>query len=124
MLVQFAFALECFNAAATRQFRRDRDKFAIFRFTIRPTEHETPEKKMNIPGDDWNGEAEIERFDDDGSYVCDSCGEEIVIPLDPAAGHSQSYVEDCPVCCNPNLIRVEWDGAHASVTAEAEQDPY
>lgn len=65
-----------------------------------------------------------ESFDNDGSYLCDSCGEEIVIPLDPAAGHSQSYVEDCPVCCNPSVIHVEWDGAEARVWAESEQDRY
>ena len=45
--------------------------------------------------------------DDEGSYVCDSCGEEIVIPIDVSAGRSQEYVEDCPVCCNANVIRVE-----------------
>lgn len=44
---------------------------------------------------------------DEGSYICDACGEEIVIPLDLSAGHSQQYVEDCPVCCRPNVIRVE-----------------
>lgn len=46
---------------------------------------------------------------DEGSYVCDSCGEEIVVPLDPSAGEHQSYVEDCPVCCVPNEITVEFD---------------
>ena len=44
---------------------------------------------------------------DQASYVCDSCGEEIVVPIDLSAGSSQQYVEDCPVCCSPNLIRVE-----------------
>jgi len=39
-------------------------------------------------------------------YVCDSCGEEIVIPLDLSAGNDQQYVEDCPVCCRPNVIQV------------------
>ncbi|MEO1617163.1 MAG: CPXCG motif-containing cysteine-rich protein [Planctomycetota bacterium] len=63
-------------------------------------------------------------YDEDGSYICDQCGEEIVIPLDPAAGRHQSYVEDCPVCCCPNLIHVDWDDAHASVRAEPEQDRY
>ena len=33
-------------------------------------------------------------------------GEEIVIPLDILAGASQQYVEDCPVCCRANVIRV------------------
>lgn len=32
------------------------------------------------------------------SYICDACGEEIVKPLDLTEGSSQSYVEDCPVC--------------------------
>lgn len=63
-------------------------------------------------------------LDSDGSYICDSCGEEIVIPLDPAGGHSQTYVEDCPVCCNPSVIHVDWDGTQASVRAESEQDRF
>ncbi|MCS7469803.1 CPXCG motif-containing cysteine-rich protein [Stieleria sp. ICT_E10.1] len=65
-----------------------------------------------------------ELFDNDGSYLCDSCGEEIVIPLDPAAGHSQTFVEDCPVCCNPSVIHVDWDGCEARVWAESEQDRF
>ena len=47
---------------------------------------------------------------DEGRYVCPACGEEIVIPLDPSAGDEQEYVEDCPVCCRPNVIRVEFFG--------------
>jgi hypothetical protein len=43
------------------------------------------------------------------SYVCDACGEEIVIPIDFSAGKSQEYVEDCPVCCRPNIIHIEID---------------
>ncbi|HCS55787.1 MAG TPA: CPXCG motif-containing cysteine-rich protein, partial [Planctomycetaceae bacterium] len=43
----------------------------------------------------------------EASYVCDSCGEEIVIPIDITAGHSQQYVEDCPVCCHPHVVHVE-----------------
>jgi hypothetical protein len=31
---------------------------------------------------------------DEASYVCDSCGEEIVVPIDLSAGTSQEYVED------------------------------
>jgi hypothetical protein len=46
---------------------------------------------------------------DTNSYVCDACGEEIVIPLDPSQGSEQEYVEDCPVCCRPNVIHVEFD---------------
>ena len=46
---------------------------------------------------------------DEASYVCDACGEEIVVPIDMSAGSSQEYVEDCPVCCRPNVIRIEVD---------------
>ena len=59
---------------------------------------------------------------DEASYVCPTCGESIVIPLDRSGGDEQRYVEDCPVCCNPNLIHVEFfaPGEPARVWAEAE----
>jgi len=46
---------------------------------------------------------------DEARYVCDACGEEIVVPIDLSAGSSQEYVEDCPVCCRPNVIHIEVD---------------
>ena len=46
---------------------------------------------------------------DEGRYVCPTCGEEIVIPLDRSQGDAQEYGEDCPVCCHPNTIHVEFD---------------
>lgn len=46
---------------------------------------------------------------DEASYICEACGEEIIIPIDASAGTSQEYVEDCPVCCQPNVIRIEVD---------------
>ena len=45
----------------------------------------------------------------EAAYVCDACGEEIVIPIDVSQGTTQEYVEDCPVCCRPNVIHVEFD---------------
>jgi hypothetical protein len=57
-------------------------------------------------------------MDREGSYVCDSCGEEIVIPIDVSAGQHQEYVEDCPVCCHPNVIVVECD-RHGNVMIAA-----
>lgn len=57
----------------------------------------------------------------DASYICDSCGEEIVIPLDRSAGEIQEYVEDCPVCCHPNVIHVEFDdNGEARIWSESE----
>lgn len=62
---------------------------------------------------------------EDAVYICDACGEEIVVPIDPSAGTSQQYVEDCPVCCHPNVICVQLDeDGHADVRGEAEQDRY
>jgi len=60
-------------------------------------------------------------FDDQAAYVCESCGEEIVVTVDPLAGAKQEYVEDCPVCCRPHVLTVfvEDDGA-TSVSAKAE----
>lgn len=43
---------------------------------------------------------------DESSYVCPACGEEIVVPVDPTAGRVQEYVEDCPVCCSPVVLRI------------------
>jgi hypothetical protein len=61
---------------------------------------------------------------DDATYTCDACGEEIVIPIDHSGGSTQEYVEDCPVCCHPNVIHVEIDeDGDVQVWAEPEQDP-
>ena len=61
------------------------------------------------------------RPSEDASYVCDACGEEIVVPVDLSAGENQAYVEDCPVCCRPNIIHVEIDeGGDVRAWAEAE----
>lgn len=58
---------------------------------------------------------------DEASYVCQSCGEEIVVPIDMSAGTQQAYVEDCPVCCHPNVLRVNIaDDGLVSVWAESE----
>ncbi|MCU0713157.1 MAG: CPXCG motif-containing cysteine-rich protein [Pirellula sp.] len=72
---------------------------------------------------DENESSDATRSECEGSYVCDSCGEEIVIPLDITEGMSQIYVEDCPVCCNANRIHVSVQGEQIDVWAEAEQDP-
>lgn len=48
-------------------------------------------------------------MDDEANYICDACGEEIVIPVDLSAGSRQEYVEDCPVCCRPNVVYLDID---------------
>ncbi len=56
---------------------------------------------------------------DEASYVCSSCGEEIVVPIDVSAGGSQEYIEDCPVCCRPNLIHIEFEDDGLRAWAES-----
>ena len=46
---------------------------------------------------------------DEAAYICDACGEEVVIPIDPSQGESQQFIEDCPVCCHPMSLHVEID---------------
>ncbi|MFZ9090467.1 MAG: CPXCG motif-containing cysteine-rich protein [Planctomycetaceae bacterium] len=62
---------------------------------------------------------------DEASYICDNCGEEIIVPIDPSGGASQEYVEDCPVCCSPAVVHVEIDpDGFPRVWGESEQDRY
>lgn len=60
-------------------------------------------------------------MDEDASYRCPFCHEEIVVPVDVSAGASQEYGEDCPVCCRPILLRVEID-AQGRARIEARPD--
>lgn len=58
---------------------------------------------------------------EEAEYVCPNCGEEIVIPIDASQGEHQEYVEDCPVCCSPVIIRLEIDDegqVHCQASAE------
>lgn len=56
-----------------------------------------------------NGNRQQPSADVEATYVCDSCGEEIVVPVDISGGRHQDYVEDCPVCCNPMVLHVDID---------------
>jgi hypothetical protein len=42
-------------------------------------------------------------------YFCAFCGEENATFVDLTAGMQQSYVEDCQVCCRPNVLYVNVD---------------
>ncbi len=52
-------------------------------------------------------------------FTCPHCGEQISILLDLSAG-SQSYIEDCEVCCNPIEISYRVEDGRA-VTFEARE---
>ena len=40
--------------------------------------------------------------------------------MDESAGRRQSYIEDCQVCCKPNLLHVEYDPAEREFVIMAE----
>ena len=43
------------------------------------------------------------------ALTCPCCGEPVELVIDDGGGSPQSYVEDCPVCCRPWQVRVEYD---------------
>ena len=55
-----------------------------------------------------------------GMYNCSICGVENEAFIDPSAGLHQTYVEDCSVCCRPNVLTILIDEDSGSVTVEAE----
>jgi hypothetical protein len=40
---------------------------------------------------------------------CPYCGEEVDLDIDDTGGSRQSYVQDCPVCCQPWQVEVTRD---------------
>ncbi|HKO01701.1 MAG TPA: CPXCG motif-containing cysteine-rich protein [Thermoanaerobaculia bacterium] len=41
--------------------------------------------------------------------TCPYCGEPAELDVDDGAGSRQSYVQDCPVCCQPWQVEVTRD---------------
>jgi len=84
-------------------------------------EDQDPDEVDQDQGNDQQQHQQRGQLDEESSYVCNSCGEEIVVPLDYSQGQNQEYIEDCPVCCNPNVIFVEFshDG-QANIWSRAE----
>jgi hypothetical protein len=42
-------------------------------------------------------------------FQCAGCGEWNATTVDSTAGFNQLYVEDCRVCCKPNVLHVSYD---------------
>ena len=56
---------------------------------------------------EFEGDDEIEaRIDDVQDVECPYCGALNEITIDPSGGASQSYIEDCQVCCRPWEVEV------------------
>jgi len=45
----------------------------------------------------------------DTGFQCAGCGQWNETRVDESAGSSQSYVEDCQICCKPNVLKISWD---------------
>lgn len=56
----------------------------------------------------------------DAAFQCAGCGERNDTTVDDTAGSRQSYVEDCQVCCKPNLLSIEYDRSAQEFVIRAE----
>jgi hypothetical protein len=53
-------------------------------------------------------------------FQCAGCGEFNETTVDESAGRRQSYVEDCQVCCKPNVLHIEYDAVEREFVIRAE----
>ena len=53
-------------------------------------------------------------------FQCAGCGEWNETVVDDSAGLRQAYVEDCQVCCKPNLLHISWDRGTGEYVISAE----
>ncbi|MEM9555502.1 MAG: CPXCG motif-containing cysteine-rich protein [Acidobacteriota bacterium] len=60
-------------------------------------------------------------MDESAAYDCGYCGEGNVIEVDWSAARRQEMVEDCTVCCRPNVVTITLESDETvSVAARAE----
>ncbi len=62
----------------------------------------------------------MERLED-AEVACPSCWETVELTLDLSAG-SQTYTEDCPVCCQPMQVRLLVDEDEGTYTVDVEAE--
>ncbi|MEO0540297.1 MAG: CPXCG motif-containing cysteine-rich protein [Cyanobacteria bacterium P01_A01_bin.105] len=55
-------------------------------------------------------------------YTCAYCGETSTTFIDISAGLSQRYVEDCQVCCRPNILYITIDEDTLAVEIETDYE--
>ncbi len=52
-------------------------------------------------------------------YQCPHCGEQVDSAPDLGGGEAQEYVEDCPVCCRPNVLHATYSADEDAFFIEA-----
>ncbi|MEM6437068.1 MAG: CPXCG motif-containing cysteine-rich protein [Cyanobacteria bacterium P01_D01_bin.115] len=53
-------------------------------------------------------------------YTCAFCGETSTTFIDLSAGGTQSYIEDCQVCCRPNILYISIDEETLEVSIQTD----
>ncbi len=53
-------------------------------------------------------------------FQCAACCEWVETTVDESGGSRQQYVEDCQVCCQPNVLTIVWDRSAAAYPISAE----
>ena len=56
----------------------------------------------------------------EAGYQCAGCFEWIETLVDESGGSKQQYIEDCQVCCKPNVLTVQWDSSAQAFTITTE----
>ena len=56
----------------------------------------------------------------DSGFQCAGCGEWNETQVDESAGSKQTYVEDCQVCCKPNVLHIRWNSTDHEFEIRAE----
>ena len=54
------------------------------------------------------------------TFQCAGCFEWVETTVDESGGSRQEYVEDCQVCCQPNVLKVRWDREADAFEVQAE----
>jgi hypothetical protein len=57
----------------------------------------------------------------EATFICVYCFQVVETTVDASGGRSQEYIEDCEVCCRPNLLRVTVDPSMERADIEADQ---
>ena len=94
----------------------DRDASADTDNDAEGDELDDPELEADFPRGDGTADTTAAAF-------CPYCGELNELAVDPGGGSSQSYVEDCHVCCRPWRVTVSFDHeGHAVARLDAADD--
>ena len=53
------------------------------------------------------------------TFRCTYCGELNHTFVDPSQGKTQTYIEDCQICCRPNNLAISYDRQNRAFDIQA-----